>query len=92
MFIGFRHTACSGRKKKTTQISINNIKKKHPFLVKVHWWVNSKNLAFLSTALAVEIKDVKTGRVQTFNCNIKAAKYLDVSKWTIHSYKNVKTL
>ena len=47
-------------------------------------------MPFPSTALTVQIRDVEKGRVKTFNCNTQAAKYLNISVWTIRSYKRVK--
>jgi len=45
-----------------------------------------------NTALPVEISDLRTNTIKIFNSNVKAAKYLHVSDWTIRSYKNSKKL
>ena len=41
-------------------------------------------------AKGVKIRDVETGIVKTFKSNTQAAKYLDVSEWTIRKYKKSK--
>jgi len=41
-------------------------------------------------AKAVLITDVNSGLVKKFTSNTQAAKYLDVSEWTIRAYKKSK--
>lgn len=61
-------------------MSINNTKEKHTFYGK-KYTEQSKSKMSLSKAVSfIEIKDLKTGVVKTFNCNVQAAKYLNVSE------------
>ena len=43
-------------------------------------------------ALKVIIKDLETAEVNLFNSNVQAAKYLNVSEWTIRKYKKSNKL
>ena len=59
--------------------------------------VKSKNvtlfkISFSHSVGAVDITDVETGIVKSFNSNCQAAKYLNINEWTIRSYKKSKKL
>lgn len=43
-------------------------------------------------AKAVEVIDVETGEKKFFNYKVQAAKYLNVSEWTIRSLKKSKKI
>ena len=74
--LGFKHSELT-----KLQMSINNIKEKHPFFYKKHTEQSKVKMSLYSkTSLKVRIKDLETGKVNLFNSNVQAAKYLNVSE------------
>ena len=86
--LGFRHSETT-----RANMSLNNTKEKHPFYGRKHT-EESKVKMTLSSPLAksVEVIDVETGEKKFFNSNVQAAKYLNVSEWTIRSLKKSKNI
>jgi hypothetical protein len=52
---------------------------------------NQKTKMPLSSKLAftVKVTDIETGLIKTLNSNAQAAKYLNISEWTIRKDKNL---
>ena len=86
--LGFRHSETT-----RANMSLNNTKEKHPFYGRKHTEESKVKMALSSPlAKAVEVIDVETGEKKFFNSNVQAAKYLNVSEWTIRSLKKSKKI
>lgn len=86
--LGFRHSETT-----RANMSLNNTKEKHPFYGRKHTEESKVKMALSSPlAKSVEVIDVETGEKKFFNSNVQAAKYLNVSEWTIRSLKKSKNI
>ena len=74
-------------------MSVNNTKEKHPFFGKKHSETSRAIMILNSkTALAVDVIDTLTGQVKSFRSNSEAARFFNISEWSIRSYKKSGTL
>lgn len=86
--LGFTHS-----EKTKSIMSINNTKEKHPFFGKKHSEISRANRILNSkTALAVDSIDTINGEVKSFRSNSEAARFFNISEWSIRSYKKSGTL
>lgn len=74
-------------------MSVNNTKEKHPFFGKKHSEISRASMILNRKAvLAVDVIDTTNGEIKRFRSNSEAARFFNISEWSIRSYKKSEKL